>query len=155
MSIIRLLVSLLLLTLMSGCSTAQKDKSTAIDNDLVKNASVPPSVSVGSLASGEQKSPTPEEAEKKLEEYSENWFYGYGLGRSILNIGTVVIFPPYAIYLVGNAALQVAGEEPLYVTDALPEKPKDAYMNVYNGVTGIPGMLSSTVAGVPFREETK
>ena len=110
------------------------------------------SLSVAGLASGEALAPTPEEAQRKLGEMGDNWLYGYGMGRTAVNIGAIVLFPPYAIYVLGNAALQVAGEDPLYLTDALPDAPREAYLNAYDGVTGTPGRLSAALAGVPFHD---
>lgn len=65
----------------------------------------------------------------------------------MLNVGTVVLFPPYALYLLGNAGVAFAGYEPLYVTDALPEPAKKEVLGLYNGVTGVPGRLNALVAG--------
>lgn len=68
----------------------------------------------------------------------------------MLNIGTVVVFPPYALYLLGNAGVAFAGYEPLYVTDALPEPARKEVLGFYNGVTGVPGRVNALVAGEPY-----
>ncbi len=68
------------------------------------------------------------------------------------NVGTVVVFPPYALYLLGNAGLALAGYEPLYVTDALPGEARDAALTVYDGITSVPGRIAAGVAGEEFSE---
>ena len=68
----------------------------------------------------------------------------------MLNIGTVVLFPPYAIYLLGNAGIAFAGYEPIYVTDALPAPAKKEALGLYNSLTGVPGRVNALVAGKRF-----
>jgi len=102
------------------------------------------------LATEKSKPPTPDELEVILAEEGEKWFYGPGLGRTMLNVGTIVAFPPYAIYLVGNAGLKYAGYDPLYVTDLLPEEPREGVLEVYDGVTSVPGRLTSAASGRDF-----
>src|SRR5579862_6797042 len=64
---------------------------------------------VAGLASGKVKPPTPEEAQEQLKQQGGDWLYGKGLGSTILTVGTCVVFPPYAIYVLGNAGLSMAG----------------------------------------------
>lgn len=92
----------------------------------------------------------PEKYQEKLDNYLDKWFYGQGLGQSITNIGTAVFFPPYALYLLGNAGLSIAGYQPLYVSSILPEKSKDTIMAPYNSVTSIPGRITSSIAGKEY-----
>jgi hypothetical protein len=47
----------------------------------------------------------PQQAREILSELGSNFAHGPALGDTALNIGTVVLFPPYAVYLVGNALL--------------------------------------------------
>lgn len=94
-----------------------------------------------------------EKNQEKLDRYMDNWFYGHGLGQSITNIGTVVIFPPYALYLLGNAGLTLAGYQPLYLSSMLPEESKVVVLTPYNSLTSIPGRITSTLAGKDFNEQ--
>lgn len=94
---------------------------------------------------------SPEKSGELLKQTGGNWFYGQGIGETAVNVGTSVVFPPYAIYYLGNMALSVAGYEPLYVTNALPEDSRDAVNGVYSGVTSAPGRLTAAVAGEEFR----
>ncbi len=120
-------------------------KESAETNDMFSN---PPSIR--ELATGEATPPTPEELEVKLQESAEKWFYGRGLGRTMTNVAAIAVFPPYAIYLLGNAGLQLAGYDPIYITDALPGEGRETVLGVYDGITSVPGRVTSTIAGREF-----
>ena len=98
----------------------------------------------------EESADNDEDSTALLEKYGHHWLYGNGFGRTMVNIGTVVAFPPYALYLLGNAGLALAGYEPLYVTSALPDEARDATLDVYDGITSVPGRIAATVAGEEF-----
>lgn len=102
-----------------------------------------PAVSIPGLASGETPPPTEQDVQKAV----GNWFYGPGLGQTVLNVGAVVAFPPYAVYLIGNAGLSLAGFQQLFITDLLPEQPREVVLTAYDGVTSVPGRMTSFVAG--------
>lgn len=87
---------------------------------------------------------------QKLEEFSSAWLYGHGMGRTMLNVGTVIVFPPYALYLLGNAGLQLAGYEELRLSALLPEPAEELFSGAYNGVTSVPGRISAEIAGREF-----
>jgi len=92
-----------------------------------------------------------EQAKELLGEVGENWLYGSGLGKAVVNVAGVVVFPPYAIYLLGNGLISALGYEPLYVTDALPDKERDDYNEAYESVTSVPGRLTAAVASEEYR----
>jgi len=94
---------------------------------------------------------TPDEAKEVLGEVGENWFYGHGFGKTLLNVGAFIIFPPYGLYVLGNGLLSAAGYEGYYVSDALPEKEREQYDKVYDNVTSVPGRVSSVLSGEEFR----
>ena len=79
-----------------------------------------------------------------------DWIFGGGLGRTAVNIGTVIVFPPYAIYMFGNAGIALAGYDPLYVTDALPEKARTGVLSAYDEVTSLPGRMNAAVMRQKF-----
>jgi len=96
---------------------------------------------------------SPEKNQELLEEGGKGFVYGQGLGEAMLMLGTVVIFPPYALFLAGNAAAELAGYEPVSFSDALPEEGQKSWKAVYSGVTSVPGQLAATVSGEHFRTE--
>ena len=124
----------------------QEPRASYFSEDLINR---PPSFKQITAAAAERP-PTSDELSQQLAVAGHRWFYGQGIGTTMLNVGTVVLFPPYALYLLGNAGVAFAGYEPLYVTDALPEPAKKEVLGLYNGVTGVPGRLNALVAGERF-----
>ena len=102
------------------------------------------------LITGKAQAPNALEAKHQVNNQLGKWFYGHGFGRSMLNIGTVVVFPPWALYLLGNAGAELAGYEPFYLTNLLPEKPREGILDLYDGVTSVPGRISATIADQNF-----
>jgi hypothetical protein len=95
----------------------------------------------------------PEDAPKVLSEVGENWLYGPGLGQTALNVGAIVVFPPYAIYVLGNSLLSMSGYEPLYVSNLLPDDERAEFNEMYDEVTTAPGRVSAALAGKEFRSK--
>lgn len=103
------------------------------------------------LAKAMQENPlTPEESKELMKDMAGNWFYGHGVGSSMLQVGTIVVFPPYALVAVGNAALNVMGYESIGVGTVLPEDGKKEWDSMYDSVTAGPGRLTSAIAGKEF-----
>lgn len=94
---------------------------------------------------------TPEKSEEILDEVSTNWAYGPGLGSAIINIGGIVLFPPYAIYVLGNAGIEYAGYEGLYVSKLLPDPEEKDFNSAYNSVASVPGKIVAGMAGEEYR----
>ena len=146
-----LVLVLFIYSFLLGCSSSSNDSARPVDYAGINELGMLNPPSIPDLATGKEKPPQMDELGDQLETAGSNWLYGDGLGKTILNVGAVVLFPPYAIYLVGNAGLAMFGQDPLYVTDLLPEEPREGYLTVYDAVTSVPGMLTSTVAGEDFR----
>lgn len=101
----------------------------------------------------QQRQLSQEEAKEVLGEVGENWLYGPGLGKAVVNVAGVVVFPPYVVYLLGNGLVSAFGYEPVYITDALPDEEREQYNEVYDSVTSVPGRFSATVAEEEYRSE--
>ena len=93
----------------------------------------------------------PEKAEAVLNEVGKNFVYGQGLGEAALTIGASVLFPPYAVYVLGNSALEMGGYERIEVTDALPEEDKRGWDDFYRDVTSVPGRAAAVASGEEYR----
>jgi hypothetical protein len=107
--------------------------------------------SIRDLATGKVEPPEPGELGDELKTATHRWFYGKGVGSTLANVGTIVVFPPYAFYLLGNAALEMGGYQPLHITNALPEEPRKEVLGIYNRVVSAPGRFNALVAGEEFQ----
>lgn len=134
--------------LLAGGPDKSKDRSHLQNEFDVSD----PASSLNGLATGQTKPPTPEQVQPQLESAVHKWFYGPGFGRTALNVGTIVLFPPYALYLLANAGIGMAGFEPLYITDVLPEEPRAGVLEVYDNVTYTPGRVHAFIAGEEFQD---
>lgn len=81
---------------------------------------------------------------------SDSLFYGEGLGEAAINVGATVAFPPYAIYLLGNTVLDLAGYEKVGVSTFLSNESKQKWKKAYSGVVGIPGSITAVVSSKEF-----
>lgn len=96
---------------------------------------------------------TPEQAEAQAGEMIGDWAYGEGLGTTMVQIGAVIAFPPFAIALIGNAGLSLSGYEPVTVAKILPEPVGNAWKEGFSTVVSAPGKVSAAVAGEEFRSD--
>lgn len=96
---------------------------------------------------------SPENTEELLNEVGSNWLYGQGMGETAATVGTIVVFPPYALWVVGNAALQLSGEEPIEVSRILPEESGKIWRTTYDEITSVPGRTSAAVAREEYRDQ--
>ena len=103
------------------------------------------------LASAMQQQPlTPEESKAMLKDIGKNWFYGQGLGHTALQIGGIIIYPPYAFFVLGNGILNIAGYESIGIGTLLPEKPREKWYEFYDTATSGPGRFTASIAGEEF-----
>ncbi|MDC0357914.1 hypothetical protein OAO01_03790 [Oligoflexia bacterium] len=96
---------------------------------------------------------SPEESKELLGDVGGNWLYGQGLGNTALTIGTIALFPPYALYVLGNSALSLSGYKTVELSDALPEEGKANWGRFYDGVTSGPGRFTAALAGEEYRSK--
>lgn len=133
-SIHRMCALLSLLMLVSGCGVIKKKPEPDGDAMALVGKPIPP-----------------DKAEEVLSEVGSNFAYGPGLGDTALSVGTVVVFPPYALYLLGNAVLSLSGYEPVTVSSMLPDKEGKEWSNMYDSVVSVPGKMVAAAAGREFR----
>ena len=122
---------------MLACSTLQPDNDQNLIYEKVRNAQTDPL--------------EPEETKTLLKEVGNNWLYGHGLGSTVLNVGAITIFPPYAVYIVGNTLISAAGYQPLEVTSLLPEEEKKDWDSLYDTFTSGPGRVAAAIGEKEFR----
>ena len=96
---------------------------------------------------------TSEQAKDVLGTVGGNFAYGSGLGDVALNVGTVVIFPPYALYLLGNAVLSVSGYEPVTISSLLPEEDGKQWSQTYDTLVSGPGRVVAALSGHEYRSQ--
>lgn len=118
----------------SGCSLIKKKPPEQPDEFAVVGKEMPP-----------------EQAKQVLNEVGGNFAYGPGLGDTAVSVGTVVVFPPYAIYLLGNAVLSVSGYEPVTVASTLPEESGRQWSDTYDHIVSGPGKMVAAMAGHEYR----
>ena len=100
-----------------------------------------------------QKNLPPEKAKEVLSEVGDGWLYGQGFGATALNLGTIIVFPPYALYVLGNVALSMTGHETMSPTKLLPDDNKKEVDKFYDNLTSAPGRVAAAFAGKEFRTQ--
>jgi hypothetical protein len=118
----------------SGCGIIKKKPADATDEFSLAGKTIPP-----------------EKANELLNEVGGNFAYGPGLGDAAVTVGTVVVFPPYALYLLGNAVLSLSGYEPVTVSSLLPEQEGKQWSDTYDSVVSVPGRMVAAMAGHEYR----
>lgn len=94
-----------------------------------------------------------EKAKAVLGEVGSNFVYGPGLGDAAVNLGAVIVFPPFLVYLLGNTALSLSGYQPVTVSSLLPEDAGKAWSNGYDTVVSGPGRVAAAAAGREYRSQ--
>ncbi|MCB0354068.1 MAG: hypothetical protein KDD64_11100 [Bdellovibrionales bacterium] len=96
---------------------------------------------------------TQEESTELLGEVGTNFVYGPGLGETMLAAGSIVLFPPSALFFLGNAAVQMSGYDGVTVSETLGEEKAKTAEEVFDGVVSAPGRVSAFVAGTDYRSK--
>lgn len=96
---------------------------------------------------------SPDETQELLGEVGENWLYGQGLGETAAAVGAIAVFPPYSLWVAGNAIASMSGFEPIELSDALPEEEAQTWRETYDAITSAPGKASAAIAGEKFRSK--
>ena len=146
----RLIPLALFLLALGSCAFSTTDKSAPPSPRSANEALPFKPVSIPALLNGSTRPPTEGEAKEQIASSGKSWLFGSGLGKTLANVGTIVVFPPYGLYLLGNAGLTLAGYEPLFLTDALPSTPRKYVLGAYDEVTSVPGRITALVAREEF-----
>lgn len=133
-TVLQLVALTMLLCTMTACGVIKKKPESSTDGLVFKSKDIPP-----------------EKANEILNEVGGNFAYGPGLGDAAVNIGTVVAFPPFAVYLLGNAVLSLSGYEPITVSSLLPDKDGEQWSDTYDTVVSVPGRFVAAMAGHEYR----
>jgi hypothetical protein len=113
-----------------GCGVIQKKPESRVDEMALVGRQIPP-----------------EQAEEVLGELGSSFIYGPTLGETAVNVGTAIAFPPYALYLVGNAILSLSGYQPVTVSTLLPDEAGRQWSETVDELYSGPGRVVAAVAG--------
>ena len=131
-----LLVTTMMAGSVSGCGVIKEKPKPEID---------PMSAAAQPMSS--------DKAKAVLGEVGSNFVYGPGLGDAAVNLGAVIVFPPFLVYLLGNTALSLSGYQPVTVSSLLPEDTGKAWSNGYDTVVSGPGRFVASTAGREYRSQ--
>ena len=98
---------------------------------------------------------TPEQSGAVLDETGKNLLYGEAFGETLLNVGGIVLFPPFGLFVLTNAGLSLAGYETMKVADALPEPLATHWAEGFTAISSVPGESAAYLAGENFRDAAK
>ena len=93
------------------------------------------------------------DTDRVVDEVAGSWAFGDGIGHTSVKVGSLFVFPPYGIYLLGNSVLELAGYERIEITDALPQEEKAQWDDVYQAVISGPGRVVAAVSGAEYRSQ--
>lgn len=130
------LAPLILSILLTSCAATASHPNYATDN-----------------VTKSKKSMTPEHAKFVLTETGKNFAFGNGLGEAAVFIGSIFVFPVYAIYrgTVSVANAFGAGIPPAY--SLLPEPGQEVAKTSWDTITGAPGWVVAKTVGEEFRDK--
>lgn len=94
---------------------------------------------------------SPDETKEVLAEAGSNWLYSSGIGSTVVDVGGIMIFPPYAAVIAGNSILGLAGYEGLRIRSVLPQDSQEDYDIILEQFTSGPGRLAAAIADEEFR----
>lgn len=94
---------------------------------------------------------SPKETGEVVDTALTNFFYGPGLGETALDVTGVMLFPPYAMVLIGQTLVRLAGYESPRFIEIFPEEQQHAYDATMDTVYSGPGRLVSAAAGEEYR----
>jgi hypothetical protein len=96
---------------------------------------------------------TGEQSVEVLGTAASGWWYGQGLGETMLQAGTVFAFPPYVLMVLGNGALNIAGYESIGVSSFLDDEGRKKWQEGFGSVTSGPGRFTASISGREYKTE--
>jgi hypothetical protein len=93
------------------------------------------------------------DTDKVIDEVAGSWAFGDGIGHTTVKVGSLFVFPPYGLYLLGNSVLEVVGYERIEITDVLPEEQESQWDQVYQAIISGPGRVVAAVSGSEYRSQ--
>jgi hypothetical protein len=98
---------------------------------------------------------SPKETGEVVDTALTNFFYGPGLGETALDVTGVMLFPPYAMVLIGQTLVRLAGYESPRFIEMFPQEQQQAYDKTMDTVYSGPGRLVSAAAGEEYRTRSR
>lgn len=99
---------------------------------------------------------TPEESKKILSTAGDSVVYGPGIGDLTLKTASVILFPPYGLYLLGQAVWGLStGDRAPEITDLLPDEDKKTWDSTYTEIVSGPGRVNAAFAGKEFKTSAR
>lgn len=96
---------------------------------------------------------TPEQSKVLLGEIGNSWLYGDGIGKATATIGSIALFPPYALWVLANSVISLSGYEELSLLEVLPKEEKQEARALYSSVVSSPGRVAAALAGKEYRSK--
>lgn len=98
---------------------------------------------------------SPKETGEVVDTALTNFFYGPGLGETALDVTGAMLFPPYAMVLIGQTLVRLAGYDSPRFIELFPDEQQQAYDDTMDVVYSGPGRLVSAAAGEKYRTRSR
>jgi hypothetical protein len=121
----------------------------------VPSPSEPPVLSLDRVQKIAAEPLSPKETGEVVDTALTNFFYGPGLGETALDVTGAMLFPPYALVLIGQTLVRVAGYESPRLIEMFPEEQQQSYDETMDMVYSGPGRLVSAAAGEEYRTRSR
>ena len=93
-----------------------------------------------------------EETAEVMKEVTGNFLLGPGLGETAIDIAGIAAFPPYAIALLGNSLLSLAGYEQISIKKVMDNETREGYGETADVIYSAPAKLLSFITGNDYRD---
>lgn len=146
---IKLLIILAYLPFSACTIASSKNRTPSNSSSNTWRTDTPPSIREISMAVEDNN------VDEKLAGMKDWWLYGPGMGKTMINMGTTLIFPPYGLYLLTNAGLSFMGLPPIKPIEAIPEGPKEVIDEAFDDIISVPGRITALANDKQYITELK